>query len=73
MPIVMSLLAWAALLLALPATANTAEPMRQIGVYVQPIYEAARTPDGKPQVSLESNTTIHSARTDARTFLPRVP
>jgi hypothetical protein len=48
----MRLLAWAAVLLAGPATANTAEPVRQIGVYVQPFYEAARTPDGKPQVSV---------------------
>jgi hypothetical protein len=29
-----------------------AEPARHIGVYVQPYYEAARTPDGKPRVAV---------------------
>jgi hypothetical protein len=29
-----------------------AEPVRQIGIYVQPFYEAARTPDGRPLVAV---------------------
>jgi hypothetical protein len=29
-----------------------AEPVRRISVYVQPYYEAARTPDGMPRVSV---------------------
>jgi len=38
------------LLLARPALA--AEPVRHIGIYVQPFYEAARTPDGRPRVGV---------------------
>jgi hypothetical protein len=41
--LVVSLFAW-------PAIA--AEPIRQVGVYVQPFYEAAREPGGKPRVSV---------------------
>jgi hypothetical protein len=41
--LVVSLFAW-------PATA--AEPVRQVGVYVQPFYEAALEPGGKPRVSV---------------------
>ena len=37
---------------SLPATA--AEPVRQIGIYVQPFYEAARTPTGRPRVAVGS-------------------
>jgi hypothetical protein len=32
------------------ATASAAEPVRHIGIYVQPYYEAARTPGEKPLV-----------------------
>ena len=32
--------------------ASAAEPVRRIAVYVQPYYEAARTPDGKPRVAV---------------------
>jgi hypothetical protein len=45
-------LAWAGALLAWPVTVIAAEPVRQIGIYVQPFYEAARTPGGKPQVAV---------------------
>jgi hypothetical protein len=39
--------------LALAAnTAGAAEPVRRIAIYVQPYYEAARTPDGKPRVAI---------------------
>ena len=33
-------------------SAWAAEPVRRIGVYVQPYYEAARTPDGRPRVAV---------------------
>jgi len=33
-------------------TAFAAEPVRRIAVYVQPYYEAAQTPDGKPRVAV---------------------
>jgi hypothetical protein len=42
----------AALLLTLSSGAFAAEPVRRIDVYVTPFYEAARTPDGKPQVGV---------------------
>ena len=45
-------LAWAVALMAWPGAAIAAEPVRQIAIYVQPFYEAARTPGGKPQVSV---------------------
>jgi hypothetical protein len=32
--------------------ASAAEAVRHIGVHVQPYYEAARTPDGKPRVAV---------------------
>ncbi len=32
--------------------AQAAEPIRQIGIYVQPFYEAARTPGDAPRVSV---------------------
>ncbi len=35
---------------AVLATASAAEPVRHIGIYVQPYYEAARTPAEKPLV-----------------------
>ena len=37
---------------SLPALA--AEPVRQIGIYVQPFYEAARTPTERPRVAVGS-------------------
>jgi hypothetical protein len=45
-------LAWAAILLGWPAVAMSAEPVRQIGIHVQPFYEAAQTPDGRPKVAV---------------------
>jgi hypothetical protein len=36
---------------SLPATA--AEPVRHIGIYVQPFYEAARTPTERPRVAVD--------------------
>ena len=44
--------AWVVALLAWAGAALAVEAVRQIGVYVQPFYEAARTPSGKPQVSV---------------------
>jgi len=32
--------------------AQAAEPVRQIGIYVQPYYEAAREPGGTPRVAV---------------------
>jgi hypothetical protein len=47
---------------ALPAIA--AEPVRHIGIYVQPFYEAARAPDGRPRVAVgnQYNNLLSSAR-----------
>ena len=45
-------LALAAALLVWPALANAAEPVQQIGIYVQPFYEAARMPAERPQVAV---------------------
>jgi hypothetical protein len=42
----------AAIALLAVHSAIAAEPVRRIGVYVQPYYEAARTPDGKPRVAV---------------------
>jgi hypothetical protein len=44
-----------ALALLLPMPSWAAEPVKHIGVYVQPFYEAARTPSGAPQVSVGAN------------------
>jgi hypothetical protein len=41
-----------AALLVLPCYAVGAEPVRYIGIYVEPYYRAAATPDGKPQVAV---------------------
>ena len=41
-----------AALLLWPLAAFAAEPVKHIGVYVTPFYEAARTPDGSPQVGV---------------------
>lgn len=43
---------WVAILLGWPAVAMSAEPVRQIGIHVQPFYEAAQTPDGRPKVAV---------------------
>jgi hypothetical protein len=42
----------------------SAEPVRHIGIYVQPFYEAARTPDGRPQVAVgkQYNDLLSSSR-----------
>src|SRR5215467_5856006 len=45
-------LALAAALLVWPAVAIAAEPVRQIGIYVQPYYEAGRTPGERARVSV---------------------
>jgi hypothetical protein len=39
-------------MLLLSSGAFAAEPVRRIDVYVTPFYEAARTPDGQPQVAV---------------------
>jgi len=39
-------------LLLLASSAFAAEPVRRIGLEVQPYYQAARTPDGAPQVAV---------------------
>ena len=39
-------------LLALHTPAAAAEPVRHIGIYVQPFYAAAETPTGKPHVAV---------------------
>ena len=54
----------AAAWLMLPLCANAAEPVRRIGIEVQPFYQAARTPDGKPQVAVgkQYNDLLASAR-----------
>ena len=41
-----------AALLALGCAAAAAEPVRRIDIYVQPFYQAAAAPDGKPQVAV---------------------
>jgi hypothetical protein len=45
-------LAWAAAVLVWSGAAIAAEPVRHISIYVQPFYEAAPTPGGKPQVAV---------------------
>ena len=37
---------------AFSLSAAQAEPLRQIGIFVQPYYEAAREPDGTPRVAV---------------------
>ena len=39
-------------LLAWPCAALAAEPVRHIGIYVEPFYQLARAPDGQPQVAV---------------------
>ena len=47
-----------------PGAAFPAEPVRQFGIYVQPFYEAARAPGGKPQVAVgkQYNDLLGSTR-----------
>ena len=51
-------------LLVWQAVAFAAEPVRQIGIYVQPFYEAARTPGERPQVAVgkQYNDLLRSNR-----------
>ena len=46
--------------------AQAAEPVRHIGIYVQPYYEAAREPGGTPRVAV-GRSFDGLARTGART------
>jgi hypothetical protein len=54
----------ASLLFSLPALA--AEPVRQIGIYVQPFFEAAQTPGERPHVAVggQYNALLSSDRRD---------
>jgi hypothetical protein len=45
-------LALAATLLLPSWNASAAEPVRQVGIYVEPFYHSAATPDGLPQVAV---------------------
>jgi hypothetical protein len=44
--------AMTAALLAFAGAAVAAEPVRQVGIYVEPFYHSAETPDGKPRVAV---------------------
>jgi hypothetical protein len=48
---IVRLLAAAAILL-ISCGADAAEPVRHIGIYVEPFYRSAPTPDGQPQVAV---------------------
>jgi hypothetical protein len=52
MPALIARAAAFAALLLMSGPAFAAEPVRQIGIYVQPYYEAARTPNGQPRVAV---------------------
>jgi hypothetical protein len=52
MSISSKLLAMAAAPLAFAGAAVAAEPVRQIGIYVEPFYHSAETPDGQPRVAV---------------------
>jgi len=56
--------AGAIVLLLWPGAAFAAEPVRQIAIYVQPFYEAARASGGKPQVAVgkQYNDLLSSTR-----------
>jgi hypothetical protein len=47
----------AVMLAAAVQTARAAEPVRHIGVYVQPYYEAAREPGGRPRVAVGASVS----------------
>jgi len=49
----------------------SAEPVRHIGIYVHPFYEAARTPDGRPQVAVGKQYNDLLARAGEKTSLLR--
>src|SRR6478735_9421706 len=53
-----------AAVLAGSVPAIAAEPVRQIGIYVQPFYEAARSPGERPRVAVgkEYNDLLSSSR-----------
>jgi hypothetical protein len=42
----------AAIVLLFPWAASAAEPVRQVGIYVEPFYRSAATPDGHPRVAV---------------------
>lgn len=48
----------------LPSAVFAAEPVRQIGIFVQPFYESARSPGGQPQVAVgkQYNDLLSSSR-----------
>jgi hypothetical protein len=52
MPFLCKHFAVIAALLAFPGCAVAAEPVRNIGTYVEPFYRSAPTPDGQPQVAV---------------------
>ena len=54
----------AAILLAIPCGASAAEPVRQVGITVQPFYESARTPGAQPRVAVgkQYNDLLSSSR-----------
>lgn len=54
----------AAVLLVLSLPAIAAEPVRHVGIYVQPFYESARTPGGSPRVAVgkQYNDLLSSGR-----------
>ena len=45
--------------------AQAAEPVRQIGIYIQPYYEAAREPGGTPRVGGRCSNSAKSPRSYA--------
>ena len=53
-----------AVLLLAPLCAFAAEPVRHIGIYVEPFYRSAQTPDGRPQVGVgkQYNDLLSSAK-----------
>ena len=57
-------LAFAAALLVWPAYSLAAEPVRQIGIYVQPYYESGRTAVERPKVAVgqQYNELLSSSR-----------
>jgi len=52
MPMSIARAAVTAALLLSPLCAFAAEPVRQVGIYVQPFYESARTPGAQPRVAV---------------------
>ena len=51
-------------MLAVTCNAFAAEPVRQVGIDVQPFYESARTPGGQPRVAVgkQYNDLLSSSR-----------